>query len=321
MTQSVLYFLSGPTAVGKTAVALEWAAREGAEILSCDAVQFYRGMDIGSAKPSAGERQGIPHHGIDCAEVDQMFTVGNFQRLAQEVIPRLMDNGKKVLVTGGSGFYLSSFFQSFAHLPPVPAQLRAEVRRCEEEKGLAGLQAWLHELDPAAAGEVDLANPRRVARAIERCVLTGQTLAQQKTEQAAAPLYWDRFERRICLLDRMREDLNARIAQRVRAMREAGLEEEVRRLRERGLERNPSAARAIGYRETLRWLDGEEESPEAWDEAIQAGTRRLARKQRIWFRRFFPEAWAQRIILPADREACAEELQFVSADKEFPCGG
>lgn len=311
MTASAtLYFLSGPTAVGKTVAALDWAEANQAEIVSCDAVQFYRGMDIGSAKPTMIERSRVPHHLIDCSPPGERFTVGNFQDRAKTIIDDILARNKKVLITGGSGFYLSSFFEAFTHVPAPPAELRQAVRQREAEQGLEGLQQWLRELDERAGELIDMNNPRRIARAIERCIQSRQTLAEQRAVQGDEKLYWDRFERQVCLLDRTREDLHQRISRRVRQMITDGLADEVRDLSRQGLAENPSAARAIGYRETLDWLEGRWESAEDWAEAISTGTRRLARKQVIWFRKFFPVAWEKRMILAPEQEARGEELVF-----------
>ncbi|MCH8475023.1 MAG: tRNA (adenosine(37)-N6)-dimethylallyltransferase MiaA [Opitutales bacterium] len=303
-----LYFLSGPTAVGKTRLSLQWAQALNAEIISCDAVQFYRGLDIGSAKASKAEQTQIRHHFLDIQPPDQPYTVGDFQRDVRPLIESLHRAGKNVLITGGSGFYLSSFFLPLTQVPAPSPEIRQEVRHLLATEGLAALADRLLGIDPEAGQQIDLRNPVRVARALERCLTTGQSLAAQKQKQETATTGWEDHSRHMVLLSRPREVLHQRAAVRVRQMIADGLLQEVRRLREQGLENNPSAARAIGYRETLAYLKGDLSGPEEWEDAIITSTRRLIRKQDTWFRRFFPEAWATRI----DLESTEKPLERIS---------
>ena len=293
----VLYFLTGPTAVGKTALSLQWARDLNAEIVSCDAVQFYRGLDIGSAKPDPRERKNIPHHLLDIRDPSEPLSLGDYQNEVRKVISDLHARRKNALITGGSGFYLSSFFYPLTSAPSPSPEIRKKVRQCEKEKGLTGLLQWLHQLDPQAESFVDQQNPVRVARAIERCLSTGKSLARQKSEQENTPCGWESFDRRLRILSRPRAELHQRIAERVDQMISAGLEQEVAQLIPRGIEKNPSASRAIGYRETISLLRGEYTDRQTWRQDIITSTRRLVRKQEIWFRRFFPEAWEKRIDL------------------------
>ena len=295
-----LYFLSGPTAVGKTELSLRWAKALDAEIVSCDVVQFYRGLDIGSAKATLKEQQQVRHHFLDIRSPDQPYTVGDYQSDVRPVIESLHQAGKNVLITGGSGFYLSSFFLPLTEVPAPPPEIREEVRETLAAKGLSTLTERLLHLDPQAGQHLDLRNPIRVARALERCLTTGLSLAEQKEKQDHARTGWEEYPRKIVLLSRPREILHQRAAERVRQMISEGLLEEVQNLHRTGLEKNPSAAKAIGYRETLAYLKGQYPSPGEWEQAIVTSTRRLIRKQETWFRRFFPEAWSHRIDLEAN---------------------
>ena len=279
----MLHALTGPTAVGKTEWALRWAERQGAEIVSCDALLFYRGMDLGTAKPTAAERARVPHHLIDVAGVDEAMDIARYVGLARGVVDELHRRGRPVLVTGGSGFYLQAFFRAVADDLEVPPGLRAEV----EALPLAAALDQLHGLNPGGLGPLDVANPRRVRRALERCRASGRTLAELRVEWEARPGVFADWEVRLARLDREPAELNVRIEARVEAMLAAGLVEEVRRLREAGLERNPSAVRAIGYREVLAHLDGRL----PWSglaAEIAANTRALVKKQRTWFRTQLP---------------------------------
>lgn len=289
-----LHVLTGPTAVGKTEWALQWAERHGAEIISCDSLLFYRGMDIGTAKPARAELARVPHHLIDICELTEPMDVTRFVTLARKAAEGILARGRKVLVTGGSGFYLKSFFAAVADEIEVPEELRAEVRALPLPQAVAKLQA----LNPRGLGALDVANPRRVTRALERCLASGRELADLAEEFARLPSAFADWQIDATCLDRPPAELDRRIEQRVAAMLGAGLVEEVRGLRARGLEKNPSAAKAIGYREVLAFLDGR--LPEAGLAAeISKNTRALVKKQRTWFR----------TQLPAHRVSDANVLQ------------
>ena len=279
----MLHVLTGPTAVGKTEWALRWAERHGAEIVSCDSLLFYRGMDIGTAKPSPAERARVPHHVIDVCTITEQMDVTRYVDRARTAIADLRARGRVILVTGGSGFYLRSFVAPVADAVEVPDAVRAEVRAMTLESALARLRA----LNPAGLGRLDVANLRRVARGLERCLATGRTLADLAEAFARQPAPFADFEVKLTRLDRSPPELAKRIDERVAAMLQAGLVEEVRRLRGEGLERNPSAARAIGYREVLALLDGRL-APEALAAEIARNTRALVKKQRTWFRTQLP---------------------------------
>ncbi len=277
-----IYVLAGVTAAGKTATALAWAERGEAEILSCDSLLFYRGMDVGTAKPTPEERARVPHHGLDLVSVNQPYDVGAYLTYAERVVRETRERGKRILVVGGSGFYLQAFFAPVIDGVGVSSALREQVRAWEEAEGLEGLLERLRELNPAGLGDLDVDNPRRVTRALERCVASGRgLLALQKSFRDEDFLF--REHRKVTwMLDRESGDLEERVRRRTAAMLANGLLEEVEALREAGLEENPSASRAVGYRETLLFLDGELTRDE-WGDKIIAATMRLARKQRKWF--------------------------------------
>jgi tRNA dimethylallyltransferase len=295
----MLHVLTGPTAVGKTEWALRWAEVYGAEIVSCDSLLFYRGMDLGTAKPTAAELARVPHHLIDICEVTERMDVTHYVSKARQAVEEIVARGRAVLVTGGSGFYLKSFFGPVADDVAVSTDLRAEVGALS----LAQAVARLGELNPAGLGALDVANPRRVTRALERCLAAGKTLAELAAEFASRPGAFAEWRVELTRLERAPGELDRRIGERVAAMLRGGLVEEVRRLRAVGLERNPSAAGAIGYREVLAVLDGVR--PEArLAEEIAVNTRALVKKQRTWFRTQLPE----HRVLPADALTDAGDL-------------
>lgn len=283
----VIHVLTGCTAVGKTELALRWAEANGAEIVSCDSLLFYRGMDLGTAKPTRAELARVPHHLIDVRAVTEPMDVTYYVTLARAAVAEIHARGKAVLVTGGSGFYLKSFFSPVADGVEVGAEIRTAVRARLEREGLAALVAELHRLNPAGLGALDVQNPRRVTRALERCLATGRPLAELRAEFAAQPAPFVDYEVRLCELVREKDDLDRRIAARVETMLRGGLVAEVRGLLAQGLKENPSAAKAIGYRETIEFIEGRLPESEL-AAAIAQNTRQLVRKQRTWFKTQLP---------------------------------
>ncbi len=283
----VLHVLTGCTAAGKTEWALRWAEANCAEIISCDSLLFYRGMDIGTAKPSPSERARVRHHLIDIREASQPMNAAVYAQMARAAAEEIRSRGRPVLVVGGSGFYLRSFFAAVADGLEVPREIRARVDGMLESGGLPALVAELLRLNPAGLQGLDQANPRRVANALGRCLASGKTLAELSAEFARAEPAFAGWQVRLARLDRAGPDLEARIVARVDAMLALGLVDEVRRLLGAGLRSNPSAARAIGYRETIDVLEGR--APVAGlAAAIARDTRALVRKQRTWFRTQLP---------------------------------
>jgi tRNA dimethylallyltransferase len=288
----VLHLLTGPTAVGKTEWGLRWAERFGAEIVSCDSLLFYRGMDIGTAKPTPAERTRVPHHLIDICAVRERMDVMRYVTLAQSAITDILGRGRGVLITGGSGFYLKSFFAPIADNVEVPEDIRAAVAQLALPEAVAELRR----LNPAGLGKLDASNPRRVTRALERCRASGKTLLELAEEFSHQEPAFGNFELKLVRLEREPDELNQRIEARVGEMLRAGLVDEVRRLRGEGLEENPSAARAIGYREVIAMLDGTLPASALANE-IARNTRALVKKQRTWFRTQLP---AHRVIGAGD---------------------
>lgn len=285
--QRVLHVLTGCTAVGKTELALRWAEANGAEIVSCDSLLFYRGADVGTAKPTRAELARVPHHLIDVREVTEQMNVTQYVTLARAAVEDVLARGRRVLVTGGSGFYLKAFFAPVADEVAVPAGLREELQARIERGGLASLVTELEKLNPGGLGALDVQNPRRVLRALERCRASGRTLAALQAEFNALPSPFADCRVELCELVREPADLDRRIAQRVDAMLAAGLVSEVRGLLARGLKQNPSAAQAIGYRETIDCIEGRLPEPDL-AAAISKHTRGLVKKQRTWFRTQLP---------------------------------
>lgn len=292
---NTIYILTGSTASGKSTLALDWAQRNDAEILSCDASLFYCGMDIGTAKPSLTERAQIPHHGIDLVPVREQYDIARYQQYARTTVDAIFARGKRVLVVGGSGFYLKCFFAPVIDDLHIPPELRREIAIQLKTDGLHALVKSLHALNPAGLGNLDTHNPVRVTRALERCRTSGKSLQELHRDFAQRPSRFQDYRVCIKVLEPSPADLQKSIEKRTRAMLAAGLVEEVRALLPQGLLENPSAARAIGYAQTLEWL---KQTPptrqESLLESILIATRQLAKKQRTWFRHQIPaslERW------------------------------
>ncbi|PWU06816.1 MAG: tRNA (adenosine(37)-N6)-dimethylallyltransferase MiaA [Verrucomicrobia bacterium] len=279
-----LYFLTGPTASGKTALGIEWAKKNDAEILSCDSLLFYKGMDIGTAKPSPEEREGVRHYGIDMGSVDKPFNVKNYIDFSKQVVDEVYARGKKLLVLGGSGFYLKSFFAPVVDDLEISETISNHVLSLYEEQGLEGIVNELLKINPESVGDLDLHNPRRVQKALMRCLGTGKNLFELKDSFDNQKEPFSDFEKKICILDRDNPFLYERIRRRVFHMLDCDLISEVKELLKQGIEKNPSAASAIGYRETIRWLKSGHENRDDLAEAIILSTNQLVAKQRKWFR-------------------------------------
>jgi tRNA dimethylallyltransferase len=283
-----LHIITGATAVGKTNYALDYCEALNGEIISCDASLFYRGMDIGTAKPTKEELAKVPHHCIDMNPVNQSFDITQFDVLARKTVEDILSRGKSVVITGGSGFYLKSFFEPVVDTIEVSDAVRAESESLFVEQGLSGLLDRLNVISPEGLGNLDTLNPRRVQRALERCLASGKSLPVLQKEFAERPKPYASFKKQFILLERDAEALKDRVARRAKCMLESGLLDEVKGLLKMGIEENPNAANAIGYRESIAFLRGEIEESELLPLIIK-NTNGLVKKQKTWFRSQLPE--------------------------------
>jgi tRNA dimethylallyltransferase len=273
-------YICGPTASGKSALALELARRLGGEIISVDSMQVYSGMDIGTAKPTAAERALIPHHLIDVADLSEHFDAAAFIRHANAALGQI----ETPIFCGGTGLYYNALLHGLGDAPVSDPALRLELEAAELPKLLEELRAN----DPVTYETIDRQNPRRVIRAVEVIRLTGKPFSAQradwKTAAASEP------PANFIGLELNRDHLHARINQRVDAMIARGLVEETRALLSRGLRENRTACQALGYRQTIDHLDGKISLPETID-LIKLRTRQFAKRQLTWFRRQLPCQW------------------------------
>jgi tRNA dimethylallyltransferase len=274
----------GPTCAGKSALAVTLASLLRAEVVSADSMQLYRGMDIGTAKVPAPERLGVPHHLIDVLDIGQQATVAEFQQWARAAIADCRRRGRTAIVVGGSALYVRAVLDRF-EFPGTDPSVR---RRLESELAAAGsgvLHARLAAVDPTSALAIDATNGRRIVRALEVIEITGLPY------RASLPGHEYAYDRVVSIgLDVSRPELDQRIAARVQAMWRAGFVEEVRALEAAGLRTAPTASRALGYAQVLRFLAGNCTEDEAQLETVTA-TRRFARRQDAWFRRDPRVSW------------------------------
>ena len=286
MSHPPLLAIVGPTAVGKTAISLQLAAALGGEIVSADSRQIYRGLDIGTDKVSPAQQAQIPHHLLDVVDPDQVLTLAQYQRAAYAAIDDIHRRGRLPLLVGGTGLYVAAVLEGLG-IPEVPpdAALREELESYAAELGAPALHARLAGLDPAAASRIDARNVRRVIRALEVCLVTGQPISEL---QAATPPPYHIVR---IGLTRPRPALYARIDQRVDEMMARGLLAETQRLLEAGYAPQLPALTGLGYRQMIQYLQGEL-SYDAAVAAIKQQTRRLVRQQYAWFRLNDPRiAW------------------------------
>ena len=278
MTEGKLIVLIGPTAVGKTSTSIFLAQQLNGEVVSADSRYFYRGMNIGTAKPFAEEMEGVPHHLIDVADPDENWSLALFQRKAYQAIDEILAKGKVPILVGGTGQYVEAITDGW-QIPKQRANeaLRDELNHWAEEVGTEGLHQRLAVLDPQAASTIDHRNVRRTIRALEVIFLTGKKFSDQRMKKEP------RYE--ICRigLNRPREELYQRVDQRIELMMEMGLVKEVRDLLRKGYAYDLPAFSAIGYREVIQYVRGEISKEEAVM-LIKRNTRKFVRRQSNWFK-------------------------------------
>jgi len=276
----------GPTAAGKTKLAVELAKQLGGEIISADSMQVYRGMDIGTAKPTMEERQGVPHHLIDVRDPDQEWTVSDFVEQTNQLTDQLAAWGKAPIIVGGTGLYLWSLLEGFAFpLSPADKELRARL----ELESTSILYSRLSTIDPPAAAKIHANDKKRIIRALEVYELTGQPIS--KLQELRTSNVEHRTSKYLLIgLDPPREELYKNINKRVDTMLEKGLVEEVKGLREKGYGKDIFSMQALGYKEVFEYLDGHW-TLDFLTAELKKRTRHFARRQMTWFRRFKEVKW------------------------------
>ena len=286
MQKTPLIILTGPTAVGKTDLSIKLSKELNAEIISADSMQIYKYMDVGSAKVTKEEMDGVKHYLIDEVTPDYSFSVSEFQERANKYIEEITENGKKVLVTGGTGLYLNSLIYNMDFAKSdANEELREKLRLELEENGIDYMHNKLRELDSDAADRIHKNNTKRVIRALE-VALSGKKMNDFSNDLKIN----EKYKPIIIVLNREREHLYKRIDKRVDIMMENGLIEEVKSLLNMGYTKDMISMQGIGYKEIIKYLEGEYELDEAI-EIIKRDSRRYAKRQLTWFRRYNDAKW------------------------------
>lgn len=304
--------LTGPTATGKSEIALEWAERHGGiEIINADSMLVYRGMDIGTAKPTPQERAKPPHHLIDIRNPDETFTAGEFYRECMAAIKAIQDRGKRALIVGGTGFYLKSLFFGLWKAPPAHPEIREALSKFSSED----LNRKLETIDPIAAQRIGLSDRYRLIRALELFQLTGKSPTELQSQMTLEPnpqfFLW--------IIDRPNSELYSRIQRRTQKMLEKGLVEEVQTLQKNFSNCRPLSA--VGYAQVCDFISGHtppgrkiKTGIEGLSDEIQLATRQLVKQQRTWFRNqktHIPHPQSQWFQLDTDRPLLEETLKSV----------
>ena len=283
--------IAGPTASGKTALAVELAKELNGEVVSCDSMQVYRRMDIGTAKPNQAEMQGIIHHMLDVADPDEDFSVSRYCEMATPIVDDIVARGKTAIIAGGTGLYMDALIRGNDFAPYPATGRREELEERAHREGIEALMAWLQDIDPEAAAKLHLSDRKRIIRALEVYLETGETITtHNKRTQAIPPRYQPLwlgldFEDRAVLYNR--------IDRRVDIMMEQGLITEIEELLAAGIPKKSTAMQAIGYKEFLAAMDGQCTIMQAAED-VKKASRHYAKRQLTWFRRNANMNWLAR---------------------------
>ncbi len=313
-----LIILTGPTAVGKTELSIKLAKAVNGEIISADSMQVYKGMNIGTAKITANEMQGIKHYLVDCLEPDFDFNIVLFKQMADDAIKNIYAAGKVPIIVGGTGFYIQSVlydveFDEESQPDDIENDFRAEMRKMAYEKGSEYVHNMLREVDPESADAIHHNNLKRVIRALEYFNQTGKKISEHNKEQQRkeSPYNYVYF-----VLNDDRELLYNRIDKRVDIMFEAGLEAEVKSLIDSGLTKENVSMQGIGYKEMFGYFEGEYDIEQA-KYLIKLDTRHFAKRQLTWFRRERDVTWMNYYDYGSDKEAMLKGMLEILKDKQL----
>ena len=301
--------IAGPTASGKTALAVELAKILHGEVVSCDSMQVYRRMDIGTAKPTKDEMQGIVHHMLDVAEPDEDFSVSRYCEMATPIVDDIIARGKTAIIAGGTGLYMDALIRGNDFAPFPSTGRREELEARADREGIEVLMDWLRDIDPEAAAKLHLSDRKRIIRALEVYLETGETItAHNKKTQALPPRY---TPIRLGLDFTDRAVLYSRIDRRVDLMLEQGLVAEIESLLAAGIPKKCTAMQAIGYKEFLAAMDGQCSILEAAEE-VKKASRHYAKRQLTWFRRHADTHWLMREANDPAEKILTQAQQIVS---------
>ena len=315
MDRKPLIILAGPTAVGKTSLSIRLAKETGGEIISADSMQVYRHMDIGSAKITKEEMEGVPHYLVDMLEPEEEFNVVRFQQMAEEAAERIWEKGKIPLVVGGTGFYIQALLYDidFTENDGDESYRRRLEQKASDEEGASELYEMLTTVDPKAAREIHPRNLKRIIRALEFHHQTGKKISEhnETQRQKMSPYNYAYF-----VLTDERGRLYERIDRRVDLMMEQGLLDEVRYLKKRGVRKDSTAMQGLGYKELYAYLDGEYPLDEAV-RIIKRDTRHFAKRQLTWFKRERDVIWADKSVIGQDEQKLADYMLGYLREKKI----
>ena len=315
MDRKPLIILAGPTAVGKTSLSIRLAKETGGEIISADSMQVYRHMDIGSAKITKEEMEGVPHYLVDVLEPEEEFNVVRFQQMAKEAAERIWEKGKIPLVVGGTGFYIQALLYDidFTENDGDESYRRQLEQKASDEEGASELYEMLKAVDLKAAQEIHPRNIKRIVRALEFYHQTGKKISEhnETQRQKMSPYNYAYF-----VLTDERGRLYERIDRRVDLMMEQGLLDEVRYLKERGVRKDSTAMQGLGYKELYAYLEGEYPLDEAV-RIIKRDTRHFAKRQLTWFKRERDVIWADKSVIGQDEQKLADYMLGYLREKKI----
>ena len=315
MDRKPLIILAGPTAVGKTSLSIRLAKETGGEIISADSMQVYRHMDIGSAKITKEEMEGVPHYLVNVLEPEEEFNVVRFQQMAKEAAERIWKKGKIPLVVGGTGFYIQALLYDidFTENDGDESYRRQLERKASDEEGASELYEILKTVDPKAAQKIHPRNIKRIIRALEFYHQTGKKISEhnETQRQKESPYNYAYF-----VLTDERSRLYERIDRRVDLMMEQGLLDEVRYLKERGVRKDSTAMQGLGYKELYAYLEGEYPLDEAV-RIIKRDTRHFAKRQLTWFKRERDVIWADKSVIGQEEENLADYMLGYLREKKI----
>ena len=301
--------IAGPTASGKTALAATLAKELNGEVVSCDSMQVYRRMNIGTAKPTLEEMQGIPHHMIDVAEPWEDFSVSRYCEMAAPIVDDILSRGKTAVIAGGTGLYMDALIRGNAFAPFPATGVRERLEAQADTVGMEAMLSQLRSVDPDAAGRLHLSDRKRILRALEVYLETGETITEHNRKTQAVPPRYSPIWLGLDFTER--EELYRRIDLRVGLMLQQGLVEEIRGLLADGIPERATAMQAIGYKEFVDALDGRCTIEEAADQVRQS-SRRYAKRQLTWFRRNKAIHWLIRGTGDTGREILENARRIVS---------
>ena len=312
MMKKPLIVLTGPTAVGKTALSIALAKQLGCEIISADSMQVYKYMDIGSAKITPQEMDGVPHYLVDVLKPEEEFHVVRFQQMAKEAMEKIYAHGNIPLLVGGTGFYIQAVTRDIDFTEgEEDRQYRSSLEQIAKTKGPEALHQMLQEIDPPSAALIHANNIKRVIRALEFYHLNGYPISRhnQQESEKESPYNLAYF-----VLNDERSHLYERIDRRVDRMMEAGLVDEVRRLREMGYDRSMVSMQGLGYKELLAWMDGEYSLDEAV-RILKRDTRHFAKRQITWFKREKDVIWMSKPDYDYDDKKILEDMKQICQER------